>query len=257
MISLDHLGVIGDSIVELREAWIDAGFHVTTPHELMAVSPDTGELISLGQHSCHIVLESGYIELTAVDRISAAHHLYPWIVRGVSLGILAMGVDDPDALRQRLVESGISAGPIGRATRPIHYGTRHGDALFTWFALGAESTPECLVCFVRNERPELIYQPEVQCHQNGAITLESLLICADNSREIADRYALYSGLAPLGIAADLYRCPLATGSIWVGTAAALRQCFDTAEIHQNSTGIPSSVGFVFSTRGGQQIVKVV
>lgn len=224
--SLDHVGLVGSSITEMRQAWMDAGFFVTAPEELMAFDPTTGERVSLDQHSCHVILERGYIELTAVTTVTPRHHLYPWIRRDVSLGIIALGTDDIDAEHVRLIEAGVPVGPIATATRPIHYGARRGDALFRWFAINAASTPEALVCFVRNERPELVYQPEVQQHPNGARTLDSLIICSHDPAATAARYATYTGAAAIESGPGLIQCTLGPGVVWVGTPAALRKHFD-------------------------------
>ena len=146
MISLDHVGIVGSSIDELRREWLSRGFFVTEPEELMALDPATGRPVSLGQHSCHIIFEHGYIELTAVDIITPKHHLYPWIRHDVSLGIIAIGADEIESVHTRFVQTGVPVGSIAKASRPIHYGARRGDGLFSWFALGAASTPEALVC---------------------------------------------------------------------------------------------------------------
>ncbi len=225
MKSLDHLGLIGSSIDELRREWAERGFFVTAPEELMALDPTTGQRVSLGQRSCHIIFERGYIELTAVDAVVPTHHLYPWIRENVSLGIIAIGSDQIEDARSRLTEALVPVSSIAKASRPIHYGARRGDALFSWFALGASVTPEALVCFVRNERPELIYQPEVQQHPNGARALESVVICSSQPESVAARYSIYAASLSEQVAPGLLRCALQKGSVWIGTAAALSRQF--------------------------------
>ncbi len=249
MISLDHIGLVGRSIDALRRDWLDAGFSVTEPETLMALDPATGRRVSLGQQSCHIVFERGYVELTAVDSVTPQHHLYPWIRSDVSLGILAFGADDIEAVHRRLLEGEVPAGPLAHASRPIHYGARRGDAVFTWFALAAASTPESLVCFARNERPELVYQPEVQRHPNGARALEGVIICSDEPDRTAARYAGYAGTAAQTIAPGLLACALQPGTVWIGTASALQERFGApvpfkAGAAPLAVEGPRSVGFV-------------
>ena len=57
MIYLDHVGLVGSSIESLRREWQGKGFFVTEPEELLALDAKTGQRVSLGQHSCHIILE--------------------------------------------------------------------------------------------------------------------------------------------------------------------------------------------------------
>lgn len=242
MKSLDHLGLIGSSIDELRREWAERGFFVTAPEELMALDPATGQRVSLGQRSCHIIFERGYIELTAVDAVVPTHHLYPWIRENFSLGIIAIGTDDIEGAHARLVGVEPSVGSIAQASRPIHYGARRGNALFSWFALGAARTPEALVCFVRNERPELIYQPEVQQHANGARALQSVIIASNEPEVTAARYARYTDSISLEVASRLFKCPLHEGVVWIGTAAALSNHFGKA-IKLSQGEAPRAVGF--------------
>ena len=247
MLSLDHLGLVGSSIGPLRQTWLDRGFCVTEPEALMALDPCTGQRVSLGQQSCHIIFERGYLELTAVDTVTPEHHLYPWIggpqTHGdATLAIIAIGADDIDGVHARLAEAGLPVGTLAQASRPIHYGTRRGDALFRWFMLSAASTPESLVCFVRNERPELIFQPEVQQHPNGARTLESVILCSNEPEVMAARYADYAGAAVVEAALGLFRCVLHGGVVWVGTAASLEAHFGIA-IEHSPGDAPRAVGF--------------
>jgi hypothetical protein len=254
MISLDHVGVVGHSIDVIRRNWLEAGFFVTEPEELMALESSSGKRVSLGQHSCHVILEQGYIELTAVDRPSPSHHLWPWIKPTDSLGIIALGAADIESVHRRLLAANVPLGAPVQASRPIHYGARRGDALFTWFALGAASTPEALVCFVRNERPELIYQPEVQTHPNGAQALAGVILVADMPQATVERYAMYSSAPAEAIRPGLWRCPLHSGSIWIGTPAALADHFG-ASIEPATNRVPRSVGFIVACRAGAGSTK--
>ena len=247
MLSLDHLGLVGSSIGPLRQTWLDRGFCVTEPEALMALDPCTGQRVSLGQQSCHIIFERGYLELSAVDSVTPEHHLYPWIggpqTHGdATLAIIAIGADDIDGVHARLAEAGLPVGTLAQASRPIHYGTRRGDALFRWFMLSAASTPESLVCFVRNERPELIFQPEVQQHPNGARALESVILCSNEPEVMAAWYARYADSAVVKAALGLFRCALHGGVVWVGTAASLEAHFGIA-IEHSPGDAPRAVGF--------------
>lgn len=242
MIYLDHVGVIGSSIESLRQEWQAKGFFVTEPEELMAFDSKTGQRISLGQHSCHIILEQGYIELTAVNTVTPSHHLFPWIRNTESLGIIAIGTNDIQGVHARVLKADVPACAIASASRPIHYGTRRGEALFRWFALGAAVTPEALICFVRNERPELIYQPEVQRHANGASVLESVIICANEPESVAQRYGAYLYTTPKRVASDMFRCSLDRGSVWIGTVASIGEIFGHI-VDLRSEQSPRAIGF--------------
>jgi hypothetical protein len=176
---LDHLGIVARELEPVRDAWRRLGFEPTAPKPLLGVDA-SGAVVPLGQWSCHVVLESGYVELTAVAGDDPSHHLARYRQRYVGLHILALGADDAAAARERVVHAGLRVTPVMQARRAIDYGARQGEARFRWFMLDATESPEALVCVVEHETPELVFQPEVSRHPNGAIALDgtTLLVAA-------------------------------------------------------------------------------
>lgn len=192
---LDHVGVVGRDLGRLRYDFARLGFRLTEPRTLMARDPQGG-LRSLGQSSCHAVFARGYLELSAVETDDPGHHLAAWLPRGPGLRILALGQEDLAARRARCLEAGLDPLPVSHAAREIRYGSRHGEARFDWFMLQADGTPEGLVCFVHNLTPELVYQPEVQQHPNGAVALSAVTLRVDDLAAWTGRYRRLLGVEP-------------------------------------------------------------
>ena len=195
---LDHVGFAGGALETMRAEWQSLGFSPTEPQELRKVAAD-GSVSSTGQRSCHIVFESGYIELTEVVMPAPQHHLAPWLARGPGLHILAFGVDDLQAWRESLALRETAAArlsPAMAATRRIDYGPRRGEAGFLWCMREATETPWALECIVQHLTPELVHQSAVQRHPNGAQALRHVTLqCRDPHATRALHQALY-GLAP-------------------------------------------------------------
>lgn len=185
---LDHVGVVGRDLARLRHDFTRLGFRLTEPKVLMARDPQDGQLRSLGQSSCHAVFARGYVELSAVETDDPGHHLAAWLPRGPGLRILALGQEDLDARHAHCSEAGLAPLPISHASREIHYGSRRGEARFDWFMLPPRGTPEGLVCFVHNLTPELVYQPEVQGHPNGAVALSAVTLRVGDLEAWTARY---------------------------------------------------------------------
>lgn len=194
---LDHLGFVARDVAYVRAAWQRLGFEPTQPRPLLGVGAD-GAPVPLGQTSCHVVLEAGYVELTAVAGDDPAHHLARYRRRYEGLHILAFGCDDAGLARERVAAAGLRVTPVMSARRAIDYGTRHGDARFRWFMLDAAEAPEALVCGVEHETPELVFQPEVSRHPNGAIALEGTTLVVESPEAFAARYAAVTGVQPAG-----------------------------------------------------------
>jgi Glyoxalase-like domain len=211
-LTLDHAGVVGRDMATLRSAWQRLGFAPTAPRELMAGQPGHSDYRSLGQSSCHIVLERGYIELSAVHGRDPAHHLAPWSARGDGLQIVAFGAEDIDAQQQACQFAALPVTATSLASRRIEYGERHGDARFRWFMVHAAATPEALVCYVRNETPELVYQAAVQRHPNGAQALIGLRAVVSDLKSARARWSKMLSRAPDSALPDGWRWQLEDGA---------------------------------------------
>jgi catechol 2,3-dioxygenase-like lactoylglutathione lyase family enzyme len=196
-VTLDHIGYVGRDLTALRTTFARLGFAPTEPRPLMGRDPASGALVPLGQSSCHLVFERGYVELSSVHGDDPAHHLAAWLARPTGVHILALGADDISGARERSARNGLAAGELRRAARAVEYGARRGEARFAWFMLAARDFPEALVCFVRNETPELVFQPEVQQHPNGARGLAEVRIVARDADACAGRYRLALGIDPV------------------------------------------------------------
>lgn len=195
-LSLDHVGFVGRDISRLREHWRRLGFSPTEARELMAGRPGTAGHRPLRQQSCHVVLQTGYVELSAVLTDDPGHHLAPWRDRGEGLHILAFGDEAVDARAAACRAAGLSVTEPAEASRRIEYGTRHGDARFRWFMVHAQDAPEGLVCYVRNETPELVYQQAVTAHANAAETLAETLVATSDLDAGRQRWARLLGRGP-------------------------------------------------------------
>jgi hypothetical protein len=199
--TLDHVGFVGSDLRRLVAAMRRLGFSTTEPRELMRVDPATGERVSLHQQSCHAVFGTGYVELSAVLSDDPTHHLAAWRARGEGLHILALGSDVPDQDWRRCRAAGLPCTAPADASRRIEYGTRHGDARFRWFMLQPEASPEGLLCFARNLTPELVFQPEVSRHANGALALCEVVVQVESPQAVAARFGAITGLAPVAVRA--------------------------------------------------------
>lgn len=176
----------------MRAAFESLGFRPTDPKPLMSRDPATGAAVPLDQWSCHVVFERGYLELSAVTSPSADHHLARY---GAGLQICAFGTADVSAAHAQCRAADIRVGAAQWAAREIRYGQRHGDARFHWFMIDPADAPEGLLCYVEHATPELVYQPEVQHHPNGAraLTLLGIVPPADDWAAAVARYSRVLG----------------------------------------------------------------
>jgi len=193
---LDHVGLVAPELDALVARYRALGFSPTEPRPLLRLDPATGASLPIGQSSAHVVLESGYVELTQIDGASRDHHLARWAARHFGLHILAIGVEDIAPAHERCTSAGVPVRAPSRAGRAIEYGSRRGEAGFGWFMLEPAASPEGLLCVVRHETPGLVHQREVEFHPNGALALEGVYVVTAEPHDVERRLAIVTGARP-------------------------------------------------------------
>ena len=195
-IGLDHVGFAVRQLPPLLACMRRLGFTATEPRPLMGVDPGTGRSRPLGQDSAHLVLQQGYIELTAVPDPLADNHLEPYISHYEGLHILALHADDPAQARSSLVDAGVPVTPLADASRPIEYGDQTGDARFTWCMIEPDAFDAGLLCVMRGHTPELVYQRAAQQHRNSAFALRGVTLLSAEPERNAAKLACLTGQPP-------------------------------------------------------------
>ena len=190
---LDHAGFVGRDMTRMRAAFTRLGFSPTEPRALSRL--EAGRSVPLGQSSAHIVFGDTYLELSAVETDSPTHHLAGYAGRYEGLHILALRDAELQAAHAAAARVGAAPMPIAEAAREVDYGagSRPGLARFEWFALPQADSPEGLTCLMRHLTPELVFQPAVQRHANGALALDAVWVTSAAPEAAARRFAGWSG----------------------------------------------------------------
>ena len=183
---IDHVGVAGRNSDALRRAYEKLGFTLTRTEPLVGLD-EAGRKIPLGQVSAHFMFDDSYVELTAVTGENPENHLLAWLERYEGLHILALAADDVSAAKEKLLYEGLNPGRLQEAAREIHYG-RGGSARFSWFGFSPGVFPEAFVCMVQQRTPEIVFQPEMTDHANGARDLRGVFIVTPDKNAALTRY---------------------------------------------------------------------
>ncbi|HSN70280.1 MAG TPA: VOC family protein [Steroidobacteraceae bacterium] len=253
--SLDHVGFVGRDLMPLMVAFDRLGFRLTEPRLLMRQNAQTGERESLEQSSCHAVFAAGYIEFSAVHTRARTHHLAAYLESGPALKIVALGTDDVLERHAAAARAGLAPTAPALAARDISYGRRHGEARFRWFMLAPEQAPEGLVCVVRNLTPELVFQPEVQKHPNGATALSGMTVRVDDLDAASARYASVLGVEPDPADGIDGMRTFSLGGQWLrlATPAVLAECYPGVVL----PAAPSCIGITVAVRSIAGVVGLL
>ena len=90
---------------------------------------------------------------------------------------------------------GVAASDVAGAGRDVDYPSAKGRGRFRWFAIPQSVVPEAFVAYVQHLTPELIFDPALNTHPNGARELSSMTVCAQDPAAAAKTLADICGIA--------------------------------------------------------------
>ncbi|MGI9225873.1 MAG: VOC family protein [Woeseiaceae bacterium] len=176
-LQIDHIGLLAPEINALAAEFRGLGFTIVGPTELTSIDEE-GRRIGLGQHSAHVMFGNDYIELTAVDMPAPEHHLAHFLRPPWGMRLLLPRCDDIGRVHARCEARQLNPSPVYTAARKLDY-YRSAEARFNWFALPTTEWPDVLLAYVQHLTPELVFDPRVCQHENGARGLTRLYYVAD------------------------------------------------------------------------------
>ena len=197
-INVDHVAHFVPDSERAAAALTQLGFTLTPfsvqSHRLTA----DGQLVPAGTGNRCVMLERGYIEfLVPLAETPIADQLRTAMQRYVGVHLVAFGTAAAEDDHARLVREGFKPQAPIALQRPISVEGGTDTARFTVVRVAPGTMPEGRIQYCQQVTPDLVWQPRWLTHANGATMLTSVLLCVADPREAADRYARYTGLAPV------------------------------------------------------------
>jgi hypothetical protein len=203
---LDHIAHFVPSLPEATKALNALGFTVTPQSDHRTQDGPAGS-----SNVC-VMFEHGYLEILAptfdtpnAQQIRAAMARYS----GVHLG--CFGTPDAEGEQRRLEAHGFRPLPLTRLAREFE----GRPVRFSVVRPAKDSMPEGRVQFCQHHTPEAIWRAQYWGHANGAVKLACLFVVADDTVDVAARWAHYAALLPRP-AGGYVHLQMARGNILVG-----------------------------------------
>ena len=230
---LDHVGWLVQDLAVAATAFAELGFAATRPGILKTGSADS-TAVDVGQRSAHVMFADTYLELTALASGAGPEHLQPYLDRS-GLIILALRVDSAAIAHQALQRTSLTVTAVSRSERPVAYDApaRQGMAAFHWFMCVPAEFPEMLVCCVEHLTPELLFQPDVYEHDNGARALRSVFVLEPDPSAASSRFTTLAG----AVAADAESLDGSLILLSAGAAASRFPGIDLGGNHAHGIGV--------------------
>lgn len=218
-LSLDHIGIMGAALGPLSADYERLGFQLSRPSQHYGARTPGAAVEKWGTGNRCIMLRSGYIELLAVVEPALFQNRVPeYLARYAGAHIVAFGCEDAAAEAARLSPAGLASG-VARLERPLPPEDGGQTLRFDLVRLDQAAVPEGRVLLIHHLTPELLWQPALLDHPNGALALEGVAVAVPDLDEAARRFQAVLGTR--GVAEDgAVRFDLAAGRFRLVAAGA-------------------------------------
>lgn len=220
---LDHAGIAVRSLDDAEARYRRLGFTLTERSFHVRPRDGDGALVPSGTGNHCIMLQQGYIELLAVTDPNYDGSLLGDLGRYEGLHLLAFGTPSAEEAQSQLARAVGHVGPVGAVrplARPIRERGVSATAAFKLIDLPPGLFREGFFFAMQHLTREVLWQPHLVAHANGATRLLGAIVCTDDPGDFLDRLAATFALTRWG---DVVR--LAAGEIEAVTPEALARRF--------------------------------
>ncbi len=180
-LSLDHLGFMVRDLDAGAACWQKLGFQLAPRSPQMGATPD-GEIMAPWATSNHCVMFArGYLELIGIT--NPANH-NPWTAfldRFEGIHITAFRCSDADIAYEALVKRVDGFDPPLQRRRDAPYGDGVREFRFRNIFSQDDRYPEGRFIVIEHQTPDVIWQPPLMTHPNGAVAFDEAVFCGGES----------------------------------------------------------------------------
>lgn len=182
-LALDHVGVGLKDLDRGRAAYERLGFRLTA-RSMHSGSPSAGApVVPWGSGNHCAMLAQGYIEILGLTDPARYSSVKDMVSRYEGLHIVALSCDDADAAYRALSASGLPVEAPRALERDAAYGV-HDEATrrakFRNIYLDRGRYPEARFLYIEHLTRDVLWQPHLLDHPNGALALERVYFCTDD-----------------------------------------------------------------------------
>lgn len=217
-IKLDHVGVAIRDLERGRAAFERLGFKLTA-RSIHRGSPAPGApVIPFGSGNHCAMFREGYLEVVGLTDPALYSNVKAFVERYEGAHIVAFGVESAAATYAELRGRGIPIEPARDLERDAAYGPHGGEtrrAAFRNMYFDAAAYPEARLLYIEHLTREVLWQPHLLDHPNGAVALSDVFLCTPDSRAVAAKYSQLFEVEAHPVRDGEWRLALAHGRVWI------------------------------------------
>lgn len=222
-LALDHVGIGLRDLERGRAAYERLGFRLTS-RSMHAGSPSAGApVVPWGSGNHCAMLAQGYIEVLGLTDPTRYSSVRDMVARYEGLHIVALGCGDADTTYRALRDSGLPVEAPRALERDAAFGERDEGtrrARFRNIYLDRDPYPEARFLYIEHLTRDVLWQPHLLDHPNGAVALSRVYFCADDAAATARRMGAVAMAAATDVGPGAFEVRLARGTLHVLDPAA-------------------------------------
>src|SRR5690554_4798360 len=197
-LSLDHVGAMVRDLGAGAERWRRLGFQLAPRSQQMGFDKTSGTLTRWATANQVAVFRRGYIELIGIVEPTRPNPWARFYDRFEGIHITAFRCSDADVAYADLARRTDDFDPPLDRRREAPYGSGTREMRFRNIFSRDDRVPEGRFIVIEHQTPEVIWQPALMNHPNGALALEEVVFCAADLAATCNRIAAILGTTPAG-----------------------------------------------------------
>lgn len=221
---LDHVGLAVASLDEAAAVYGRLGFQLT-PRSFHSGSREPGGPVEPWGSGNHCAMfQNGYLELIGITDAALYNPVEAFLAKYSGLHIIAFGVENADQAYDQLSARGGEVAPPYILQRQAAFGAAGSEtrlAQFRNMAIDASVHPEAHMIFIQHMTRDVLWQPHLLAHPNGAVSMLEVGICVADLADASARFARLLGAEAREAMPGVNLIDLARGRVYLMSEAGL------------------------------------
>jgi catechol 2,3-dioxygenase-like lactoylglutathione lyase family enzyme len=217
-LTLDHTGVAVRNLDEAEAAYKRLGFTLTT-RSIHSGSVTPGAPVTpWGSGNYCAMFHEGYLEIIGITDPSLYSSTGDLLDKYEGQHIVAFGSGDADVAYEALSQRIDGVSPAAALERMADFGPDNSESKLAQFRniwVDRTAMPEAKIIFIEHITPDVIWQPHLLDHLNGAVKLAEIALCVPDKANTCARLNKLLGREPKDLNPDFSTYEMERGRVYV------------------------------------------
>ena len=221
---LDHVGVAVSSLDTAAETYRKLGFKLTARSIHSGAREPGGPVEPWGSGNHCAMFEQGYLELIGITDPTLYTSARRLLDRYEGTHIIALGIADAEIAYEALNARSGLVHPAAKLERMAPFGPNDEEqrpAGFRNIHTDRDLVPEGRMIFIQHLTRDVLWQPHLLAHPNGAVAMAETAICVADLEETCQRFSKLFDVEPKRHGGDIAVYDIGNTKIYVMTEAGL------------------------------------